>query len=631
MQPVRVLLLALTLAISVVGPSGAQEPARADGWVVISVDDYRALRNKAFPPDTPPQPPVVDAAVTRVEYDLALQTDSVTGTATLVVDVMKDGWVDVLIPQGLLVRDARVDGRPVSLVDQPQPHVLLSKRGRSVLTMQVVLPVSVSGAVESVSIPPAAAALVQAALQIPRGGVDLSVTNGFVASATEADGRSRWTAYGRTQQPLVFSWRRRTDDRRAEGPLRIRGSVTELVALGEDSTQISATVRVEVVQGAASAVSVAVPAGVAINHVSGPLVADWEPVVGSSQLRVAFLEPVTKGTAFTVTGELRASKDPQVMVPLLRLPDAERETGGVAVEVLGAGEILERRPQALEPADPSDLGEIVAGRESPSLLAFKYKPLPGRDARALAVQVSRYATQAVLVANVDEARYHTQLAEDGKALVQARYAVRNNRRSFLTVALPADATLWSASVAGRAVRPGRSSEGALLVPLLKERSRDDMPPFVVEIVYVARVAAWSDKGTSQIALPALDLPVSRTGVVLHHSPRFRVTPAAGAFRTETYLEPFSDVLRARELGHSDALPPPPPPAAVAQAPQDQAAAKLQDLASEFRQKDGRRVSGALPVHIPFVAFGPSIFLASELTPETRAATLDLEYERRKGS
>ena len=113
---------------------------------------------------------------------------------------------------------------------------------------------------------------------------------------------------------------------------------------------------------------------------------------------------------------------------------------------------------------------------------------------------------------------------------------------------------------------------------------------------------------------------------------YRYAPSHGEFQSwQNSLRSFSDVLRARELGHSEALPPPPAPAAVAQAPQDQAAAKLQDLASEFRQKDGRRVSGALPVHIPFVAFGPSIFLASELTPETRAATLDLEYERRKGS
>jgi hypothetical protein len=632
MQSVPVSLIAFTLALSVVSPARAQEPARTDGWVVISVEDYRTLRTKAFPPVVPPDPPPVEAAVTRVEYDLTLQADSVTGTATIVMDVLKDGWVEVVIPPGLLVREARVDGRPVSLVDKPRPHVLLSKRGRSVLTMQVVLPVSVSAAVESVSIPPASAALVQAALQIPRTGVDLSVANGFIAAAVESEGRSRWTAHGRSHEPLVFTWRRRTDDRRAEGPLRLRGSVTQLVALGEDSTQLSATVRVDVVQGAASHVLVAVPSDTAINHVSGPLVADWEVVPGSAHLRVAFLEPVARTTAFTVTAELRASKETQVTVPLLRLADAERETGGVAVEVLGAGEILDRRPQALEPADPSDLGEVVAGRESPSLLAFKFKPLTGREPRALTVQVSRYASQAVLVANVDEARYHALLAEDGKTLVRARYAVRNNRRSFLTVALPQDATLWSASVAGRAVRPGRSSEGALLVPLLKERSRDDMPTFVVEIVYVARVAPLSEKGGAQIALPALDLPVSRTGVVLHHPPRFRVTPAAGAFRLESYVEPFSEVLRTVAFLRPEAVPEPqaPPPAAQ-DALKDQAAAKLQDLASEFRQKEGRRVSGILPVEIPFVAFGPSVFLASELTPETRPAMLEIEYQRKKGS
>ena len=69
-------------------------------------------------------------------------------------------------------------------------------------------------------------------------------------------------------------------------------------------------------------------------------------------------------------------------VPLIQLPEAERETGGIAVEVLGAGEITERQPQALEPADALDLGSIVAGRESPSMVAFRFKPVAGaRPAR----------------------------------------------------------------------------------------------------------------------------------------------------------------------------------------------------------------------------------------------------------
>ena len=121
----------------------------------------------------------------------------------------------------------------------------------------------------------------------------------------------------------------------------------------------------------------------------------------------------------------------------MRVPLAERETGGVAVDVLGAGELGERQSRGLEPADASELGDVVAGRESPSMVAFRFRPLAGSDARTLAINVVRYTPQAVLIANVEEARYRALASEDGRQLVEARYAVRNNQRSFLKVTLPA--------------------------------------------------------------------------------------------------------------------------------------------------------------------------------------------------
>ena len=47
--------------------------------------------------------------------------------------------------------------------------------------------------------------------------------------------------------------------------------------------------------------------------------------------------------------------------------------------------------------------------------------------------VARYAAQSVLVANVEEARFDALLVEEGKTLVRARYAVRNNQRAFLAL------------------------------------------------------------------------------------------------------------------------------------------------------------------------------------------------------
>src|SRR5439155_534724 len=61
---------------------------------------------------------------------------------------------------------------------------------------------------------------------------------------------------------------------------------------------------------------------------------------------------------------------------------------------------------------------------------------------------------AVLIANVEEARYRALMSEDGRLLIDARYAVRNNQRSFLKVTMPAGSTVWSAEVGGRAIRPG---------------------------------------------------------------------------------------------------------------------------------------------------------------------------------
>jgi len=621
------------------------------GWVVIPVEEYQDLRARAFPAERAPEPPPVDATLTRVDYDLRIAGDLATGRASLTVDVLKDGWVRVPVPAGLLVREARLDGKLVSLVSggpgkgSNQLSAVLAHAGRAVLLLDIALPVSASAGEERISLPSTSSGVTRASVRLPRQGVDVKLSGGLLAEKSEIGAESKWLAYARGNEPLTFTWRRKTEDHHITLPLRQRGSLTQLTSLGEDSTSLYAEVSLEVIQGAAREARIQLPEGITINQVSGAMVADWE--VKAGELVVTFLEPVEQSARFTIAGETRTPRDGHIDISLLRLLNTERDTGGVAVEVLGAGEIKDLKSQGLENADATDLGEYVASRQSPSMVVFRVRSGDAKTARSLSVDIARYAQQAVLMANVEEARYRVLLSKEGKMLVQAQYAIRNNQRNFLKIALPAGAVVWSASLAGKPVRPGQATDGSLLLPLEKTRAGEEAPAFALEIFYLLREPSWSDKGKATLALPALDLPVSRTGLLLYHPPLFKLTAEPGTFRMETYAAPTSDAFhpavidigkgtgvgagagdtsvngavtydRLQGFQHLNGPPPASPQSST------------QTLVENFKNKSlGGRSAKVLPIRPAFPAFGPSLFFVSELTAENRAPALELSYQRDK--
>jgi hypothetical protein len=637
------LFLAVFLAFAV--RLFAQDAGHSPGWVVISVPDYHALRVKAYPAEREPEPPPVDAALTRVEYDLRVDSDLASGRATLTVDVLKNGWVRVPLPAGLFVREAKLDGKALSLAppagskDSNHLSALLSHPGRSIISLEIALPITSSAGEERLSLPSTFSGVTKVTLEILRSGVDLSLSGGLFSELSDLpNGGGKWTAYGKGAEPITFIWRRRIEDRHATLPLRMRGTLTQFVGLGEDATSLTANVNLEIAQGAAKEAHILLPDKVTINQVQGALVADWEMRPG--ELLVTFLAPVEQSASFVITGEAALPHDGPMEIPLLRLSGTERDSGGLAVDVLGAGEIKEEsvKTQGLERADASDLLEPITNRQSPALIAFRIRSGDAKTQRSLHIDVARYAQQAVLMANIEEARYRVLLTKDGKSLVESRYAIRNNQRSFVKVALPAAAMLWSATLAGKPVRPGSAPDGGLLLPLAKTRAGDDAPEFALELVYLLPGAAWNDKGRVKLALPALDLPVSRTGLQVFYPPLFRLSPEAGSFHSDPYADPLCVVLLAYAVEPPVDTPLPPAKAAPAASmdalrENDQRDAKQvaeRTLVDKFHANErGTRASGILPVRIDFPALGPSLYLVSELTAENQFPSAELSYQQDK--
>jgi hypothetical protein len=671
------------------------DTAHAAGWVVIPVEEYRVLRAKAFPVENGPEAPPVDATLTRVDYDLQIPGELATGRASLTVDVLKDGWVRVPIPNGLLVREARLDGKLVSLVPgtggKLAPHVsaLLSHPGRFVLLLDVDVPVTSSAGDESISLPSGNSGVTRAEVRLPRQGIDLRIAGGLLSEKSEAAGETKWLAYGHGDDPLTFTWRKKTEDHHLDLPLRMHGSLTQLTSLAEDSTSLYAEANLNIVQGAAREARIQLPQNVTINQVSGAMVADWE--MKNGELAVTFLEPVEHNARFVIAGETKLPKEGIIDIPLLKLENTEREEGGVAVEILGAGEIRGQKSEGLEDADATDLGDMVANRESPALVAFRFRTGQAGATRSLSVNVARYDQQAVLMANVEEARYQILMSSDGKELVQARYAVRNNQRNFVKVTLPAGATVWSVLLQGKPIRPGQSPDGSLLLPLEKSRGGDDAPAFAVEILYLTKAAAWEEKGHEKVTLPALDLPISRTGLLVYYPPLYHVTAEPGTFRAQEYENPISAALAPPPITDQRSGSPadsnglihgmgdhasgsgggiggvsvdgaiggpmadklanlttpnagntefdrleqyakiqgPPKPKFP---PDDEKEKKdaTQALLDTFRAKSSAgKVTGILPVNVTFPAFGPSIYLVSELTSENQFPAAEFSIQREK--
>ena len=117
------------------------------------------------------------------------------------------------MPSGI-ARARRAPRRPPDRTRRRQHRRACWSRGtgRSVVALEIVVPIE---AVERHRIDDAARLgvlpLSAVSLIVPRTGVDLTVSGGFVAEQTETNAENRWMVYGLPGRPLRFSWKRKIE------------------------------------------------------------------------------------------------------------------------------------------------------------------------------------------------------------------------------------------------------------------------------------------------------------------------------------------------------------------------------------------------------------------------------------
>jgi hypothetical protein len=155
-------------------------------------------------------------------------------------------------------------------------------------------------------------------------------------------------------------------------------------------------------------------------------------------------------------------------------------------------------------------------------------------------------------------------------------------------------------------------------------------------VYFSRGTKWEDKGKVTVQLPALDLPISRTGLLVYYPPLYKLAAEPGVFREQTYSEPVSSALTIPSIeartrsGTGQYLE-----QDVQQANEVNADKRddgTRQKTAFFAKTQGVRARGILPIRVSFPVFGPSVFLAAQLTSasQTPSATLNYQQDKKGG-
>jgi len=348
-------------------------------------------------------------------------------------------------------------------------------------------------------------------------GNERSIEPSEVTSMT-AVGDNQLPAWLRTQlsQPVAHTYKYVAPDAGLTARLvppkreaaRFDATVDTLLSVGEGAVKATATVALTLKTGRLMELELLLPAGVNLVGVTAPSLREHElrPAEDGRQVLGLQLTQELEGSlAVEVSYERVLTGDQRrLAIPTLHVRGADTEQGRLALEALSAVELQAAQVSGLQTLDPQELPrQLMLRTTNPILLAYRYlraTPLP-----QLELEVRHHAQMPVQVAAIDQARYQTVYTRPGLALTRVVYRLRNRRKQFLQVQLPAGSRVWSAQLAGQPVKPARgSTEGTVLLPLINSPEG-----FELEFVYASERPALGFAGWLRAELPQPDVVESR--------------------------------------------------------------------------------------------------------------------------
>ena len=483
-------------------PLPATGPA---GTVTLSLNEYNRLIELASQrPKTPDGVPV-SYVVSRAVFKLRVENQTLVGTVDIDGALLEKGSVMTPLTTGLTILEAKQAGKPLPLLQNGADHAaILTGPGPFAVSLGVAAPLTIEAGRASFTLPVPVASSSILNLELPGNHADLRVEPGLVTSRASANGNTVLEASLEPGKPARIWWTtRETAAPVAQREVRFLSDMKTVVSVGDSQLRLTALSDLTVIQGEAAEFKLPLPKGYDVTTASGSSLESHEVVGDVLVLRVH--DPARRHHQFLIALE-RANHETKVEAPMIAFTEAQRETGELLVEGIGAIELEAKESGGLRRMDVKEAGAVTRSlSHHPLQAAFRYNRRAA-DAPKLHLEWKEFQDADVLSAVAERATVTTLTNAEGRTLTEVTLRVRNHAQPFMKVELPAGAQLFSAEVEGERVKPVQGSDGSR-VPLLRA-GLDSSKAYTVSFVYTSSGSQFAKSGTYEMGLPRLDVPIN---------------------------------------------------------------------------------------------------------------------------
>ena len=479
--------------------------AGAVGTVTLSLSEYNRLvelsARKAQSPDAAPVPFVL----TRAVFKLRVEDQTLQGTVTIDGASLAKGPVKAPLLTGLTILEADQSGNPLPLLLEGSSHAaILTGPGPFAVSLGVAAPLTIDAGRASFTLPAPLAGSSLLSLELPGNHANVHVEPGLVTSRNTANGNTLIEASLEPGKPARVWWTtREVAAPVTQREVRFLSDIKTVVSVGDSQLRLTALCDVNVIQGEPIEFKLAIPAGFELTDASGSSLESSELANGVLTLQVH--DPAKRNHQFLIAIE-RPNREAKAEPPLFDFEGAQRETGELLVEAVGAMELVATESGGLRRMDVREANAITRSLSHfPLQAAFRYNRRAS-DAPKLQLEWRQFSDADVLSAVAERATVTTLMTVEGRSLTEVSLRVRNHAQSFLKVELPRGAQIVTAEVEGQAVKPAQDPDGSR-VPLLRA-GLNSSGAYTVSFVYLSSGSRFTKNGTYDMGLPRLDLPIN---------------------------------------------------------------------------------------------------------------------------